>query len=199
MVGAPPGRLYARRGGGSRGRGEASWPIGGRRFSGPRRRWRRGSGVLRRWRCPLAEGSMAAARAKSGPDLGPAGRGRCKLGQFVAVYAVATEVNGGRVRPAMQRRCRLVRLVSAGLVGGAGGAGVCFSAYRAAPRGSQCGWGSAAGTSASCRGGRVRGGLLRRVARRCGGWREKNGAAGRAGVASSRPTRVEVVGLSSNS
>jgi hypothetical protein len=79
---------------------------------------------------------MAAVRAKSGPDLGPAGRGRCKLGLFVAVFAVATEVIGGRVRPAMRRRCSLVRLVSVGLAGGAGRAGVCFSAYRAAPRGS---------------------------------------------------------------
>jgi hypothetical protein len=113
MVGAPHCLLYARRGGGSRGRGEARWPVGGRRFSGARRRWRRGCGVLRRWRCPLAEGTMAAARAKSGPDLGPAGRGRCKLGLFVAVFAVATEVIGGRVRPAMRRRCSLVRLVSA--------------------------------------------------------------------------------------
>jgi hypothetical protein len=84
------------------GRGEASGPVGGRRFSGPRRRWRCGGGVPRRWRCHLAEGSMAAARAASGPDLGPAGRGRCKLGQLVAVYAVATEVMAAR----FDRPCR---------------------------------------------------------------------------------------------
>jgi hypothetical protein len=124
MVGAPHCLLYARRGGGFRGRGEASWPVGGRRFSGPRGRWRRGGGVLRRWRCPLAEGSLAAARATSGPDLGPAGCGRCKLGQFVAVYAVATEVGregkrwvgrwavrgcaGGCLRPPLSPLSRLV-------------------------------------------------------------------------------------------
>jgi hypothetical protein len=43
------------------------------------------------------------------------------------------------------------------------------------------------------------GGLMQRVTRRGGGWMEKNSVAGRVGVASSRPTRVEVVGFCSNS
>jgi hypothetical protein len=120
MVGAPHCLLYARRGDGFLGRGEARWPVGGQRFSGPRRRGC-GSDELLQW-CALAVAVRPCGKGEFGGDAGPIWAQRAAAvasaphlagswGGSWAVNAVAKEVKmAGFGRP-----CRRVE----------GGAGRC--------------------------------------------------------------------------
>jgi hypothetical protein len=123
--------------------------------------------------------AWAWIRGRFGPDLGregrrfPSRRGwrLCQRAREAAATAVVAEV---------------MVAGSTGHGGGQGGAGCALvSAAVEDSRGGRC---SACRVRVSGRGGMFSDCLLRRVAGR-GGRRERNGAVGRAGVASSRPTR----------